>query len=269
MTEAIYRALPLDSIDAPLHQLRDSIDHEALGTLADSMAAEGLHQPIGVRGPDAGGRYEVVWGHRRFLAARLLAWPTISARVFDPGFDPLLAAVSENLQRTELNPLEEARACLEFVKRGVPVAGIARFFRRSDAWIRGRLALLELPEDLQACIREKALPLAVLQILRDVDHEQYRKDLLREAVRTGASATTAEVWRAHYLSDRDRIIANDLTIDEIASRREHYVISYPCDWCEAMTAYERTANWRLCDGCSDELTAARTKGRQQVVQNVP
>jgi ParB-like chromosome segregation protein Spo0J len=60
----------LDKVQPPSHRLRESISEERLGELADSMAAEGLHQPIGLRGPFADHHYEVVWGDRRALAAR-------------------------------------------------------------------------------------------------------------------------------------------------------------------------------------------------------
>jgi len=253
-----YERLPVARIREPSHQLRASIDPEALGELADSMASEGLHQPIGARGPLADGDYEVVWGHRRFLAARLLGWDTIAARVFGPAFDPLLAAVSENLQRTDLNPLEQAAAIQRFLDRGEPVAGIARLFRRSQAWVRERLALRDLPADLQAVVTASSLPLAVVRSLADIDHADYRAELIREAIRTGASATTADVWRAHYLSDRERILSNHLVVDQIVSERATFVITYPCDWCSALAAYETTTGFRFCARCTGELAQARS-----------
>jgi ParB family chromosome partitioning protein len=254
--------LPLARIRPPGHQLRASIDPQALGELADSMATEGLHQPIGCRGPDAAGDYEIVWGHRRLLAAGLLLWADIPARVFPASYDPLLAAVSENLQRADLNPLEEATACLRFVERGVAVPAIARLFRRSDVWVRDRLALLELPDDLRAVVAERTLPLAVVRVLADVDHDGYRQELLREAVRSGISATTAEVWRAHFFAERERLVKNLATVEEIASARASFVISYPCEWCDAMTAFEHTTSWRLCGSCNGELRHAKARALQ-------
>jgi len=255
-----YQSIPTALISAPAHQLRDSIDPGALGELADSMAAEGLHQPIGVRGPLPDGTYEVVWGHRRLLAARLLSWDSIPARTFAPTFDPLLASVSENLQRTDLNPLEEAHAIQRFVERGQPIVAIARLFRRSDAWIRERLLLLGLPDDLQRAVALRTVPLAVVRVLSEIDHAEYRRELIAEAARTGATAATAEVWRAHYLSDRERILGNRLAVQQIITDRATFVITYPCDWCGALHPYELTVSWRFCKGCDEQLDRAKLGG---------
>ena len=255
MTHAVYGEIPLDAIREPEHQLRERIEPQALGELADSMAAEGLHQAIGVRGPDPQRRYHLVWGHRRYLAARLLAWRFIAARVFPLEYDPLLAAVSENLQRTDLTPLEEARACPRFVERGQPVPAIARLFRRTDVWVRERLALLDLPEDLQAVVAERTLPLAVVRVLGDIDHAEYRVELIREALRVGATAATAELWRAHYLTDRERILHNRETVQEISSRREAWKIMVPCELCAEDHEYPDTVSLRICGPCRDAILA--------------
>jgi ParB/RepB/Spo0J family partition protein len=262
---AQYERVRLAQIREPAHQLRESIDPARLGELADSMAAEGLHQPIGVRGPMEDGTYEIVWGHRRFLAARLLTWVDIPARVLPRDFDPLLAAVSENLQRDDLNPLEESNAIAKFIERGHAVVEIARLFRRSQVWIRERLALRELPEDLRHAITEKTLSLAVVSILREIDHAAYRQSLIREAVANGATAAVAEVWRAHYFADRARIIQNAETVEEIVTSRASFVITYPCEWCGELEPFERTTSFRLCGGCSNELRAA--KQRQEVARS--
>jgi ParB family chromosome partitioning protein len=248
-----YESIPLSQIREPDHRLRETIDPGALGELADSMAAEGLHQPIGVRVlPDPGG-YEVIWGHRRLLAARLLLWPTIAARIFPTEYDPLLAAVSENLQRADLTPLDEAHALVRFVERGHPIVAMARLFRRSEQWVRERLALVDLPADLQEVVAARTLPLAVVRVLADVDHPEYRAELLREALRTGASAATAEVWRAHYLADRERLATNLATIQEMVERRESWRLMIDCDVCGLTTVYENTRSVRCCLGCHEAL----------------
>jgi ParB family chromosome partitioning protein len=252
-----YQRVEVALIRGPAHQLRETIDPGPLGELADSMAAEGLHQPLGVRGPDATGGYEVVWGHRRLLAARLLRWDGISARVFPCDYDPLLAAISENLQRADLTPLDEARAVARFVERGQPLVAIARLFRRSEAWIAGRLALLELPEDLQAALSARAVSIAVASALAAIDHAPYRVELLAEAIRTGANASTVDVWRAHYASDRARIISNQLAVAEIAARRDAWRIIVKCDLCDRDSEYQDTQSLRVCTGCGQELAAVK------------
>ncbi len=261
MSDTVYLEVPLELIDEPAHQLRERIDPASLTELADSMAGEGLHQPIGVRLVAGLDRYEIVWGHRRYLAARLLQWPKIAARIFPVGFDPLLAAVSENLQRTDLTPLEEAHALERFVQRGQPLELTARLFRRSESWCKARLAILGYPPDIQTAIEGKLLSLAVAAILAEIDHKEYRESLIRDAARTGCTVSTAEVWRAHYFSDRDRLIQNQIVLEQMIERRAVYRVYTKCDWCEEETPYDETGSVRLCTPCLKQLLEAKETPR--------
>lgn len=247
------RMLPLTLINEPSHRLRESIDAERLGALADSMAAEGLHQPIGARGPLEDGRFEIVWGHRRFLAAELLRWREIEAKLFPSDYDPLLAAVTENNQREDLTPMDEARALHRFVERGEPTSAIARLWRRSSSWVSERLELLALPHELQDAIHDRTLPLGVARVLATVDHADYRRSLIDEARRTGATVRTVEVWAAHYLADRERIVANHMMVAEIAERREAWKLVIACELCGEDVDYSSTRSLRACTTCMDAL----------------
>jgi len=223
------------------------------------MAAEGLHQPVGVRGPLADGTYEIIYGHRRLLAAQLLTWPDIPAMVHAHDFDPLLAAVSENLQRADLTPVEEAKAVARFSDVGEPDAAIARLFRRSAAWVRARRDLLGMPEDLQEAVHAGSIKLGVAAALADIDHADYRKSLIAEAARSGASVASAELWRQHYLTDRERIIGNNLMVQEIMSRREAWKIVVPCDLCRVDQDYTDTVTVRICAPCRNALAEAQAE----------
>jgi hypothetical protein len=140
--------------------------------------------------------------------------------------------------------------------RGHPIAAVARLCRRSEAWVRERLALLDLPADVQEAVQRRELPLSVAVQLARVDHDDYRRELIREAIQTGASARTAAVWVAHYEADRDRILTNRMTVHEIVEARAAYRIYYPCDACGRETPYEDTRAWRLCWDCHAALQQA-------------
>ncbi len=256
MQSSEYETVALSKIKEPSHQLREAIEPQALGVLADSMAAEGLHQPIGLRGPLPDGAWEIIFGHRRFLAAQLLRWPAIPARLYPADTDAELVAVTENLQRADMTPLEEARAIARFIERGEPDAAIARLFRRSAAWVNSRRELLAMPQDLQRAVHDGTLKLGVAAALRDVDHAPYRAQLVAEAQRTGATVATAELWRQHFLADKTRIIGNDLTVQQIVERREAWKIMVPCDLCDKDHEYQNTRGLRVCVGCFNELAHA-------------
>jgi len=249
MMDAVYSSVPQALIDAPAVPLRESIDHEALGRLADSIAAEGLHQPVGVCGPSPAGRYRLAWGHRRLLAVRLLGRETISARVLPWDTQERLAMVSENLQREDLTPMDEARAVQEFLNAGQPASAVARLFRRSEQWVHERLDLLALPADCQAAVAARTLALGVVRAIADVDHDDYRRSLLREAERAGCSTNQALVWVQHFKADRDRLVSNMLTIDQMAREREAWKILVPCELCREDYEYHKTRSLRVCDEC--------------------
>jgi ParB/RepB/Spo0J family partition protein len=257
----------MSQILEPTHRLRESIDAQKLGELADSIAAEGLHQPIGIRGPLDAGQYEIIFGHRRYLANRLLGNSTIAAHIYPADYDPLLAAISENLQREDMTPLEEARAVARFVERGEPDSAIARLFRRSASWVRARRDLLNMPDNVQHAVQTGRLTLGVAAQLADVDHAGYRQQLIEEAHRTGATALTAAHWRQHYLTDRDRIIGNNLVIEEILSRREAWKIVIPCDLCDTDKDYQDTRSIRVCLNCRNELAQVKAETAHQAPAN--
>ena len=253
--------VPLDSIDRPARPSRLELTHDALGELADDMAQNGLLQRVGLAGPSPKGRYVIGWGDRRCAAARLLLWPTIAAKVYPHGTDMLLLKAAENEQREQLTPLEQAMVVQEMLDTGRPRAEVARLLRRSPAWIDARLELLALPEELRQAVHEGRLPMNVATALGAIDHADYRRELIGEAERTGASVSTVHVWTAHYQADRDRIVQNHLTVQEIKSARSAYVVYYPCDVCGREVPYQDTRGLRICledaEQLAVELAAAR------------
>jgi hypothetical protein len=187
------------------------------------------------------------------LAHRLLGRATVPAKIYPAGADALLISASENLNREQLSPMEEAGVVEKFTARGESVAGIARLFRRSPAWVSSRLALLDLPEDVQGALHRGELSLGVAAILGQIEHADYRVDLIAEAQRIGANARTASLWLAHYQSDPARYAQNRATVEEIRSNREKFVLHVECEGCRTDTPYGASTSLRLCAKCYAEL----------------
>ena len=157
----------------------------------------------------------------------------------------------------------------QLMARGEPIPHIARRYRVSDNTVRARLALLELPEDLQQTIDQASLSVSVAVSLAAIDHLEYRASLIDEAKRTGATARVVAVWAAHYAADRDRIVSNHLTVQEIALGRETYVVYVACDACHAEVPYTNTRGRRFCGSCDDQLTAALQDASRETSQASP
>ena len=256
----------MDLIDPPEDPHREGMDDESLGQLADSLAHEGLHQPIGLLRSSASERFTIIYGHRRWAAASLCRWGEIPARIYPEGTDVLVARASENNNREQLTPLEEARVIRRFVRRGESLAATARLLRRSATWITSRLALLDQPEELQAAVHAGQLSLAVAAALADVDHVDYRQELIREAIQTGATGPTVAVWVQHYLANRDRIVANHMVVRQILEERHAWRITVQCDYCAGEQGYDETRAWRLCISCHNGLVQQQAAARAEASQ---
>jgi ParB family chromosome partitioning protein len=150
--------IPVDQIDRNPYQTRTQFDEAALEELATSIAATGVVQPILVR-PIAGGRYQLIAGERRLLASRKAGKATIPAVVRASSDEQSLEmTIIENLQRADLNPMEQARA---FDRLGrefqMTQEQIAKRTGKDRASVANFLRLLRLPQEIQGRVEAGAL----------------------------------------------------------------------------------------------------------------
>lgn len=143
-----FRQIPVELIAPNPGQPRQTFAEETLISLADSIRARGVLQPVLVR-PLVGGRYELIAGERRWRAARLAELDTIPAvvRRNDDAASFELALI-ENMAREDLNPVEEARACAALVEElGLTREQVGLRVGRSRVAISNLIRLLELPDE--------------------------------------------------------------------------------------------------------------------------
>lgn len=163
------RELPVERLQPGKHQPRRHFDAAALESLTDSIRAQGVVQPIVVR-PVGGDRYEIVAGERRWRAAQAAGLKQIPAVVRSLDERTTMAvALVENIQRADLNPLEEAQALHRLIEDcGITHEKAAEAVGRSRAQISNLLRLLELNEDVQALVRNGHLSLGHAKVLAGV-----------------------------------------------------------------------------------------------------
>ena len=152
------KMLPVSSIAPHPTQPRTHFDEAALGELADSIRARGVIQPIIVR-PETGGRYQIVAGERRWRAAQKAQLHEIPALVRELHDREVMAlALIENLQREDLNPVEEARAYRRLAdEEGMTQAEIAGLVDKSRSHVANFQRLLELPDDVLGLVAAGSL----------------------------------------------------------------------------------------------------------------
>ncbi|MGC1388753.1 MAG: ParB/RepB/Spo0J family partition protein [Steroidobacteraceae bacterium] len=156
--------LPLDLLQRGKYQPRMDMRPESLSDLADSIKSKGLVQPILVR-PLAGGnagesqRYEIIAGERRWRAAQMAGIAEIPAVIRDvPDEAALAMSLIENIQREELNPLEEARALKRLIEEfGLTHQAAAEAVGRSRAAVSNLLRLMELADEVKQLVEERSI----------------------------------------------------------------------------------------------------------------
>jgi ParB family chromosome partitioning protein len=152
------RDLPIDALQPGKYQPRTRMDQGALGDLAASIKAQGVMQPILVR-PVAEERYEIIAGERRWRAARIAGLGTVPALVRDvPDRQALAVSLIENIQREDLNPLEEAAGIQRLVQEfGMTHATAAEALGRSRSGVTNLLRLLDLAPPVRELLADGRL----------------------------------------------------------------------------------------------------------------
>ncbi|MEW4354860.1 ParB/RepB/Spo0J family partition protein [Streptococcus pneumoniae] len=160
-----YQQIPLDDIQVNPYQPRKEFDSEKLKELAQSIAENGLIQPIIVRKSSIIG-YELLAGERRFRAAKLAGLTKIAAIVKELSDDEMMKqAIIENLQRENLNPIEEAKSYQHLIDKGLTHQEIAASMGKSRPYITNILRLLVLPEDIKKAVEDGKISQAHARIL--------------------------------------------------------------------------------------------------------
>ena len=156
--EETLRHIAIDMLQPGKYQPRTRMDQEALRELADSIKAQGVMQPILAR-PVAGGRFEIVAGERRWRAARIAGLSSVPALVREiPDQQALAAALIENIQREDLNPIEAAVGIQRLIQEfSMTHATAAEALGRSRTAVTNLLRLLELAPPVRELLAQGKL----------------------------------------------------------------------------------------------------------------
>lgn len=183
---------PLDMIQPGKYQPRVDMSQESLEELADSIRAQGLVQPIVVR-PVSGGHYEIIAGERRWRASKLAGLETIPALIRDvPDRNAIAMALIENIQRENLNPMEEANALHRLREEfSMTHQEAAEAVGRSRAAVSNLLRLRNLNEDVKRLVENCDLEMGHARALLALDVE-LQSDTAKNIVEKGLSVRETE-----------------------------------------------------------------------------
>jgi ParB family transcriptional regulator, chromosome partitioning protein len=193
--------LPVDVLQRGRYQPRIDLRPESLQELADSIRAQGIVQPIIVRpivmpgaAPGGATRYEIIAGERRWRAAQIAGLaevPAVVRRV--PDSAAIAMALIENIQRENLNPLEEARALDRLIREfDVTHQQAADAVGRSRAAVSNLLRLLELPAEVAALVEKREIEMGHARALLGLPQKRQQSEVAQLVARKGLSVRETE-----------------------------------------------------------------------------
>jgi len=233
---------PLDLIDEPEGILRMEIDPDDIQELAESISEVGLLQPILVAIWDK--RFEVVFGHRRYLACKKLGLSTIKAIQQVMSKQEIgIARATENIARADLTPMEEAATYKSLIEEySFSLEQVAKKMGKTAGTIKRRMDLLRMPPLLQKAVHKKQISMAVAEELWPIADETSLEYYLTFAVDNGCTREVARQWSKDW-KDALRRQRND---GDEGPR-------------EDVSPYEPRPTYVACDLCSDPMELDKSK----------
>jgi ParB family chromosome partitioning protein len=192
-----YREIAVHLVEPNPYQPRKEFSDEALTELVESIRAEGLLQPIVVRA--VGDRFQLIAGERRWRAFQQLKLKSIPARVMTSSdASSASLALIENLQRADLNPLEEAHGYASLIRDfDLTQDAAAQRVGKGRATVANSLRLLGLEPELQGYVGKGMLSVGHAKVLLGVEHSPERLVLARRALEQGLSVRALEELTRH------------------------------------------------------------------------
>ncbi len=195
--------VPVETIEQNPFQPRKAFDTDELASLCASIRTHGILQPLVVR--QVGERYQLVAGERRLRAARDAGLESVPVTVVDFNDQQILeAALIENIQRADLNPIEKAQGFKDYLTRyRMTHEQLAARLGLGRATITNLVALLELPPELQDAVRVGQLSTGHAKILKGIGDSAKQIALSKEIIARGLSVHATEAFAKQFLASAE------------------------------------------------------------------
>ncbi len=184
--------ISLDKIKVNKYQPREDFDKEALKELSASIKEKGFIQPVLVRAKQ--GEYELIAGERRFMAAKMLNLKEVPAIIKDVSdVDSLELSIIENVQREDLNPIDQARAYKRLLGEfNMTQENIADTIGKNRATVANMLRLLNLPQKIQQYVSRGTISMGHARAILGLDKESEQMRLCTKVVKNDLSVRDTE-----------------------------------------------------------------------------
>lgn len=243
------RDISLDLIDEPKEILRIEIDPGELEDLARSISEIGLMQPILIAVD--GERFELVFGHRRYLASKKLGLSSIRAIIRVMTQTEIgVARATENITRSDLTPLEEAVTYSNLIKRyGLTLEQVAQKIGKTAGTIKRRMDLLKMPPQLQKAVHSTSISMSVAEELWTIADQADLEYYLSFAVDGGCTKEVARTWAKEWKDKKRRAETPGVEGSQSYAPTEPRPVYVSCDLCSGPMEIGQEAVLRLCPDC--------------------
>lgn len=246
--------ISLDLVDEPKGILRMEINPEQLEDLMQSISEIGLLQPI-MLAIDSD-RFEVVFGHRRFLAHKKLGLSTIRAIVRQMTHQEIgIARATENISRADLTPFEEAATYRSLIDEyGFTLEQVARKMSKTPGTIKRRMDILRMSPLLQKAVHHKQISMTVAEELWPISDETSLEYYLSFAIENGCTREVARQWTKDWKDSQRRSKTPDGPGGSVDLSPQEPRPSYiPCDLCREPVDLNLTKFFRTCPTCFNAI----------------
>jgi len=259
-----HHDIPIAQIDFPdpLNG-RAALDPARVASLAAQLHDQPLLHPITVRPID--GRYVLIAGRTRVAAYERLGRNTIPATLIDA--TDLVAdtlRLAENVSRSQLSPIEEARQLMHLVETNPGGAeAVADSLGRPLNWILDRLEMLAWPDQLQLYVHTRKITIAAARCLARITPETIRDQRIHDAANHGCSARTARLWQQTAHRDDPNEPAPPIFASQIPVTHYETETRVLCFGCQQLNKLEETHSLRWCNHCIEMLTPPKQPYHEQ------
>jgi ParB family chromosome partitioning protein len=219
--------LPLDLLQRGKYQPRVDMRPETLSELADSIKSQGLVQPIlvrplGSRNPGESQRYEIIAGERRWRAAQMAGLTEIPAVIRDvPDEAAVSMALIENIQREDLNPLEEAGALLRLIDEfGLTHQAAAEAVGRSRAAVSNLVRLMELADEVKELLEHRRIEMGHARALLGLTSRRQQIEVAGLVAKKSLSVRETEALVRRIMNPHSADPAQSAAVDPDIQRLE-------------------------------------------------
>lgn len=245
----VYKSIDVSVIDPPSEVARLEIPENEIIELGQSIKEQGQLQPIIVF--KKGERYEIVFGHRRWLAIQYIKEKKITCKVVDS--EPrtnALARASENLQRRNISPLEEGMTYQGFIEKfDMTIEKIAKMTGISAGVVKRKINVLKMNSSLIDAVHKKLISITVAEELMRCPDEEYREYLIEMSRDHGVTKEVARQW----VDDRIKELRKPRNASTGGSPSHDVYIESPvyvaCQGCKDPKEISNLKNVGICSEC--------------------